>query len=90
MIVFDEVIADMLRHTRLNPIVTELVIRARKLNISFVFITKSYSALPKILDQILHTILLSKFEMSESFSKSHLIIHKIIFTKNVLQNHILF
>ena len=47
MIVFDEVIADMLRHTRLNPIVTELVIRARKLNISFVFITQSYSTLPK-------------------------------------------
>ena len=33
-----------------NQILTELFIRGRKLNISFVFITQSYFAVPKILD----------------------------------------
>ena len=40
-------IANMLSNTKLNPIVTELFIRGRKLNISFVFITQSYFAKPK-------------------------------------------
>ena len=33
-----------------NQILAELFIRGRKLNISFVFITQSYFAVPKILD----------------------------------------
>ena len=33
---------DMVAHKILNPIVTELFIRGRKLNISIVFITQSY------------------------------------------------
>ena len=40
-------IADILSNTKLNPMVTELFIRSRKLNISFVFITQSYFAVPK-------------------------------------------
>ena len=40
-------IADMLSNRKLNPIVTELFIKGRKLNISFVFIRKSYFAVPK-------------------------------------------
>ena len=39
--------ADMLSNKKLNPIVTELFIRGRKLNISLVFITQSYFAVPK-------------------------------------------
>ena len=39
LIVFDDMIADMLSNKKLNPIVTELFIRGRKLNISLVFIT---------------------------------------------------
>ena len=42
LIVFDDMIADMLSNKELNPIVTELFIRGRKLNISLVFITQSY------------------------------------------------
>ena len=38
---------DVLSNKRLNPVVTELFIRARKLNIFLVFITQSYFALPK-------------------------------------------
>ena len=38
---------DMLKNKSLNPIVTELFIRGRKLNISLVFITQSYFGVPK-------------------------------------------
>ena len=41
LIVFDDMIADMINN-KLYPIVTELFIRGRKLNISVVFITQSY------------------------------------------------
>ena len=47
LIVFDDMIADMINNKRLNPIVTELFIRGRKLNISIVFITQSYFKVPK-------------------------------------------
>ena len=40
-------IADMLSNKKLNPIVTELFIRGRKLNSSLVFITQSYFVVPK-------------------------------------------
>ena len=42
-------IADMLSNKKLNPIVTEVVIRGRKLNISIVFITQSYFPVLKII-----------------------------------------
>ena len=45
--VFDDMIADILSNKKLNPIVTELFIRSRKLNISLVFITQSYFVVPK-------------------------------------------
>ena len=48
--VFADTIVDMLNNKKLNPIVTELFIRGRKLNISLVFITQSYFAVHKILD----------------------------------------
>ena len=47
LIVFDDMIADMIKNKELNSIVTELFIRARKLNISLVFITQSYFKVPK-------------------------------------------
>ena len=47
LIVFDDMIADIINNNKLNPIVTELFIRGRKLNISIVFITQSYFKVPK-------------------------------------------
>ena len=47
MIVFDDMIVDMLSSKKLNSIVTELFIRGRKSNISLVFITQSYFAVSK-------------------------------------------
>ena len=40
-------IADMISNRKLNPVVTELFIRDRKLNISIVFMTQSYFKVPK-------------------------------------------
>ena len=42
ILVFDDMIADMINNKKLNSIVTESFIRGRKLNISLVFITQSY------------------------------------------------
>ena len=42
LIVFVNVIADMITNKKLNSIVTELFIWGRKLNVSLVFITQSY------------------------------------------------
>ena len=42
LIVFDDMIADMINNKKLNSVVTELFIRGRKLNISLVFIMQSY------------------------------------------------
>ena len=47
LIVFDDMLADILNKKKLNPIVTELFIRGRKLNISLVFTIQSYFAVPK-------------------------------------------
>ena len=47
LIVFDDMIADMINNNKLNPIVTGLFIRSRKLNISIVFITQSCFKVPK-------------------------------------------
>ena len=40
-------IADILGNKKLNPIVTQLFPRGRKLSIFLVFITQSYFAVPK-------------------------------------------
>ena len=47
LIVFDDMIPDMINNKKLNPAVTKLFIRGRKLNISIVFITQSYFKVPK-------------------------------------------
>ena len=47
LIIFDDMIADMINNKKLNSIVTKLFIRGRKLNISLVFITRSHFKVPK-------------------------------------------
>ena len=42
LIVFDDMIADMINNKKLNSIVTDLIIRGIELNISLVFIMQSY------------------------------------------------
>ena len=47
LIVFDDMIADIMTIKRFQTIIKELFIRCRKLNISLVFITQSYFSVPK-------------------------------------------
>ena len=47
LIVFDDMIANVIYNKKLDSIVTELFIRGSKLNISLVFITLSYFKVPK-------------------------------------------
>ena len=53
LIVFDDVIADMLSNKNLNPKAIELFIRGRKLNISLVLLHNLILLCWKILAQIL-------------------------------------
>ena len=46
LIVFDDMIADMINNKKLDSVVTELFVRGRKLNISIVFIKQSYFKVP--------------------------------------------
>ena len=75
LIIFDDMIADMLSNKNLNPIVTKLFIGGRKLNIFLVFITKSYFAVPKIIRLNSTHYFIVKIP---NFNKSHLIIHQIL------------
>ena len=45
--VFDDMTADMLSNKKLNPVVPELFVGGRKLNISLAFITQSYFTVPE-------------------------------------------
>ena len=47
LIVFDDMIADIMTNKKFQSIIKELFIRCRKLSISLVFITQSYFSLPK-------------------------------------------
>ena len=47
LIIFDDMIADIMRSEKFKAIVKEFFIRCRKLNISIVFITQSYFRTPK-------------------------------------------
>ena len=92
LIAFDDMIVDMFSNKKLNPMVTELFIRGKKLNISLVFITQFYFAVPKNIK-----LNSTHFFIMKIPNKLHLIVHQIlhfktlwIFIKRLLQNHILF
>ena len=47
LIVFDDMIADIMTNKKFQSIIKELFIRCRKINISLVFITQSYFSVPE-------------------------------------------
>ena len=47
LIVFEDMIADIMTNKKFQSIIKEVFIRCRKLNISLVFITQSYFSVPK-------------------------------------------
>ena len=87
----------MINNNKLNPIVTELFIRGRKLNISIVFITQSYFKVPKdVRLNSTHFFIMkipSKRELQQiALNHSSDIDFKdfMNFKKNPLKNHTLF
>ena len=97
LIVFDDMIADMINNKKLNPIVTELFIRGRKLNISIAFITQSYFKVPKdvrinsthfLIMKIPNKRELQQIALNHSSDIDFEDLMKIY--KNTHQNHILF
>ena len=48
LIVFDDMIADIMSNKKLEAVIKELFIRCRKLNIWLVFITQSYFSVPNV------------------------------------------
>ena len=70
MIVFDDIIVDMLTNKKLKPIVAESFIRGRKLNIYLAFMSQSYFAVPKNIRQNLaHSLVMkiaNKRELKEN------------------------
>ena len=87
----------MLSNKNLNPVVTELFTRGRKLNISLVFITQPYFAVPEnIRLNSSHYFIMkisNKHELQQiAFNHSSDIDFKDFMNlyKNVLQNHVIF
>ena len=62
-------IDDMINNKKLNPVVTELFIRGRKLNISIVFITQSYFKVPKDVRLNSADFFIMKISKKENFNK---------------------
>ena len=97
LIASDDMIPDMLSNKKLNPIVIQLFLRGRNLNISLVFITQSYFKVPK--DVRLNTThffimkITNKRELQQiAYNHSSDIDFKDFMNlyKNVLKNHVLF
>ena len=96
LIVFDDMIADLINNKKLNSVVTELFISGRKLNVSLVLITQSYFKVPKnVTLNTTHFFIMkitNKRELQQTaLNHSSDIGFKdfIRSTKNVLLNHIL-
>ena len=67
---FDDMIADMESNKKLSPKVTELFLRAKKLNISLVFISQSYFKVPKAIGlNATHNFIMKIFLTKENFKK---------------------
>ena len=69
--VFHDMIVDMRNNEKLNPVVIELFIRDRKLNISIVFITQSYFKVPKEVRLNTTGFFIVKIPNNGNFNKSH-------------------
>ena len=82
LIVFDDMIADMIHNRKSNSRVTKLFIRGRKLNISRVFITQSYFKIPKDVRLNTSQVFIAKIPKKENFHKLELITHSDINTKD--------
>ena len=74
-------IADIINNKRLNPVVTELFISGRKLNISIFFITQSYFKTPKDVRLNSTHFFIIKFPNKRELQQIGLNIHQILSLK---------
>ena len=73
LIVFDNMISDIEANKKFSPVVTELFIRERKLNISLVFVSQSYFKVSKdIRLNVIHFIMkISNKKKLQKIASSH-------------------
>ena len=94
LLVFDDILADMINNRNLNPVVTELFIRGGKSNISIVFITQSCFKVPKDVRQDVFFMKTPNKKELQQITLNHSsdidLKDLIKIHKNVLHNHILF
>ena len=97
LIIFDDKIADMIDNRKLNPIITELFIRGRKLDISIASTTQSYFKVPK--DVRLNSTHFFVMKIPTKRELLQIVLNHssdiefkdfMKFVKNVLQNHTFF
>ena len=69
LIVFDNTIADMESNKKLGPLVNELFLRRRQLNILLVFISQSYFKVPKTIRLNATYYVIMKFLTKDNFNK---------------------
>ena len=69
LIVFHDMIGDMESNKTLSPTVTDLFLRGRKVNISLVFISKSYFKVPKTVRLNATHYFIMKKTRKENFTK---------------------
>ena len=81
LLVFNNMIADMINNKNLNPVVTTLFISDGKLNIYLAFITKSYFKVPKYVRLNSTYFSLCKFQIKENFIKLPQVIHQMLVLK---------
>ena len=77
-------IADIINKKKLNPIVTKLFIRGRKLNISIAFITRSSFRVPKnVRLNSTHFFIMKISKKKQNFGKLLQTIHQILTLKTL-------
>ena len=84
LIFLDDTIADVVSNKKLNQIVTELLIRGRKLNISTVLITQTYFPVRKDVRENCTIFLLRNFQTKKRIKKLR---ESKRFRKNIKTNH---
>ena len=97
LIVFDDMIADIMTNKKFQSIIKELSIRYRKINISLVFIIQSYFSVPKDVRLNSTYYLIMKINNKRELQNIAVIILQTLtikislkFTWNVQKNHITF
>ena len=90
LIVLDDMIGDIINNKKLNPVAAELFIRGIRLGISIVFITQSYSKVPKDVRLNSAHFFIPKIPNKRELQQTALNHSSDIDLKNALQNLIHF